>query len=109
MAVPQLTPEQRAKALAKAAEAREERGNMMANLKAGVITLAELFRQADEDPKGIAARSRVRQVVKNLPGVGSVRAEALLTEAKISDTRRVKGLGSNQRQMLLDLSGKHLS
>jgi hypothetical protein len=49
MALPIMTPEQRADALAKAKLANAERARVKAGLKAGTATLAEVIGQADEN------------------------------------------------------------
>jgi ribosomal protein S13 len=49
---------------------------------------------------------KVSSVLESLPGVGKVRAQKTMEELDISATRRVRGLGSKQRQLLLDRFGK---
>jgi hypothetical protein len=43
-------------------------------------------------------------LLKALPGVGAVKAAKLLEELSIADTRRIGGLGANQRQALIEAS-----
>ena len=43
MALPTLTPEQRAQALEKAAEARKKRAELKQQLKSGKVTLADVL------------------------------------------------------------------
>jgi len=38
----------------------------------------------------------VSALLESLPGVGKVRAQQLMERLNISETRRVRGLGSNQ-------------
>lgn len=52
-----------------------------------------------EDP--IASRLRVRQLIQAVPGYGPVRAQRLLTEAKVHPKRRVGGLGARQLECLV--------
>ena len=47
MALPQLTPEQRQEALAKAAEARKQRAELKASLKRGETNLKEVLEKAE--------------------------------------------------------------
>ena len=47
MALPQLTPEQRAAALEKAAQARKVRAELKDKLKRGATDLPEVLKQAD--------------------------------------------------------------
>jgi signal recognition particle GTPase len=97
---PILTPEQREAALAKAAEARRARAELKEKLKMGSLTLNELLAQADASD--IVGKMKVLAVLESLPGVGKVRARRTMEEIGIADTRRVRGLGEQQRRSLLD-------
>jgi len=101
---PTLTPEQRQKALEKAAAARRQRAEVKDKLKIGSLSLSELFDQTDRgDESGkMLAKLKVVSVLESLPGVGKVRARNIMTELDISETRRLQGLGTNQRRALLD-------
>lgn len=96
---PQLTPEQRAAALEKAALARRVRAEVKERLKMGVLTLPDLFREADANP--ILAKLKVIAVIESLPGVGKVKAKRLMEELEIAESRRLGGLGAKQRAALL--------
>ncbi len=96
---PSLTPEQRQAALAKAAEARRVRAEVKEKLKMGSLSLRELFDQGDRDE--ILAKLKVVSVLESMPGVGKVRARRLMEELDISESRRLRGLGRNQREALL--------
>ena len=96
---PTLTPEQRQAALAKAAEARRARAEIKERLKMGSITLAELLTQAETDE--MVAGIKVLAVLESLPGVGKVKARRTMDEVGIADTRRIRGLGDQQRKALL--------
>jgi hypothetical protein len=100
---PQLTPEQRQAALEKAAAARRQRAEVKDKLKIGSLNLQELFEQADrKDSSGeMLAKLKVVSVLESLPGVGKVNARRLMTELGISDTRRLGGVGAQQRERLL--------
>ena len=97
---PQLTPEQRRAALDKAARARQKRAEVKEQLKAGRLGLADLFAQGDADE--MVGKLKVVSMLESLPGVGKVRARRLMEELDISENRRLRGLGDNQRQRLLD-------
>lgn len=97
---PQLSDEQRAAALEKAAAARRARAEIKEKLKMGSITLPELFEQAAGDDT--IGKMKVLAVLESLPGLGKVKARRLLEDCEISETRRVQGLGTNQRKKLLD-------
>jgi hypothetical protein len=99
MALPTLTPEQRAQALAKAAEARKKRAELKGELKSGKRTLGDVLMRSTEDTVG---KMKVSAVLESLPGVGKVRAQKLMEELDISASRRVRGLGAKQRAQLLD-------
>jgi hypothetical protein len=94
---PQLTPEQRAAALQKAAEARTARAEIKARLKMGSMTLTEAL---DSDDPNVG-KLKVVSMLESLPGVGKVKARRLMEEIGIADNRRVQGLGAQQRKALL--------
>ena len=96
---PPISPEARAAALEKAAAARRQRAELKEKLKMGSITLAELFDQADDEAIG---KMKVLAVLQSLPGLGKVKAGRTMKEIGIAESRRVKGLGANQRKALLD-------
>jgi hypothetical protein len=97
---PTLSPEQRQAALDKAAAARRERAELKERLKMGSINLKELFRLGDSQE--VVAKMKVLSVLESLPGVGKVKARRTMEEVGISETRRVRGLGEQQRSKLLE-------
>jgi hypothetical protein len=98
MPLPTLTEEQRKEALAKAAEARRKRAELKGELKSGKRTLKDVLSRQGDDTVG---KMKVSAVLESLPGVGKVRARKLMEELDISASRRVRGLGAKQREMLL--------
>ena len=96
---PELSDEQRKAALAKAAEARRVRAELKEKLKMGSVNLKELFALAEQDE--IVGKMKVVAVLESLPGVGKVKARRTMEEIGISETRRVRGLGDQQRASLL--------
>ena len=96
---PQLSPEQRQAALAKAAEARRARAELKEKLKLGSLSLAEVLDQAATDE--LVGKTKVLAVLESLPGVGKVRARRTMEEIGIAEGRRLRGLGDNQREKLL--------
>lgn len=98
MPLPSLTPEQRRQALVKAAEARKKRAELKGQLKAGELNLRDVLNRANEN---ILGKMRVSSVLESLPGVGKVRARKLMERLDISTSRRVRGLGSKQKEALL--------
>jgi hypothetical protein len=97
--VPTMTAEQRSAALAKAARARAARSELRSDLKAGRISIAVLLDRAATEE--YIASMRVTAVLDALPGYGKVKAAALLADLKIAQSRRLRGLGPNQRAALL--------
>ncbi|HXF37792.1 MAG TPA: integration host factor, actinobacterial type [Actinomycetota bacterium] len=103
MPLPTLSPEDRKRALEKAAEARRKRAEIKAELKSGKRTLRDLLTRSDDDTVG---KMKVSTVLESLPGVGKVRARKLMEELDISASRRIRGLGAKQRDMLLERFAK---
>jgi hypothetical protein len=105
MPLPTLTPEQRQQALEKAAEARRKRAELKAQLKSGNVALASVLNRANNDDT--VGKMKVASVLESLPGVGKVRARKMMEKLDISASRRVRGLGSKQKDALLaEFSGK---
>jgi hypothetical protein len=100
VALPTLTPEQRAEALAKAAEARKARSELLASIKSGQQTIASVLGRAKEDKT--IGKTKVAALLKAVPGLGAVKVAALLEQAGIDPDRRAAGLGDRQRSALID-------
>lgn len=101
MALPTLTPEQRAAALEKAAAARKTRSDMLAGVKAGTVSLADVFARADSGDE-IVRKTKVLSLLKALPGWGPKTAGAAMERIDIAEDRRIGGLGARQRTALLE-------
>lgn len=99
MALPPLTPEQRAAALAKAAVARRERAAAKNRLKYSQGSLAEVIHEGKDNE--VIGKMKVSALLESLPGVGRVRARQIMDEVGISESRRVRGLGANQAAALI--------
>ncbi len=99
MPLPTLSPEQRAAALAKAAEVRKARAELKEKLKKGELTLAELLDKAENDD--VIGKLKVSSVLQALPGIGKVKAVQTMEKLKIAESRRLRGLGEQQRKALL--------
>ncbi len=91
-APPVLTPAERKAALEKAAAARQERARVKEQIKRGEIPLIEVL--LSENPAIL--KMRVKAMLEAIPGVGVVRAFAIMERIGISEKRRVKGIGSQQ-------------
>ncbi|MGV8082532.1 MAG: integration host factor, actinobacterial type [Coriobacteriia bacterium] len=102
MALPNLSDADRQKALKKAAEARQQRAALRADIKSGKLTFSEVMRRS-EDP--VIARLKVVTLLESLPGYGKAKAQKIMGELEISESRRVQGLGARQREQLLERLG----
>ncbi|MFN2495455.1 MAG: integration host factor, actinobacterial type [Pseudonocardiaceae bacterium] len=103
MALPELTEEQRAAALEKAAAARRARAELKERLKRGGTNLKEVLTSADSDE--ILGKMKVSALLEALPGVGKVRAAQIMERLEIAPSRRLRGLGERQRKALLSEFG----
>lgn len=101
---PPLTEEQRRQALQKAAEARRKRAELKEQLKSGRTSLADLIARTGDE---VVGKMKVSTVLESLPGVGRVRARKLMERLDISESRRMRGLGTKQKESLLnEFAGK---
>lgn len=98
MALPPLTPDQRAAALEKAARARKERAEVKNRLKRGSTTLPQVLKDGKSDD--VIGKMKVSALLESMPGVGKVRARQIMERLGIAESRRVGGLGANQRAAL---------
>lgn len=99
MQPPILSPEDRARALAKAAAARKRRAEVKAQVKNGEYTINDVFVLSKNDEA--VAKMRVFELLESIAGVGKVRARSVMERLNISPTRRVQGLGAKQLPALL--------
>jgi hypothetical protein len=97
--LPTLTKEERTRALAKAAEVRKARAELKGQLKAGETTLPAVLERAEHDD--VVGKLKVSAVLQSLPGIGKIRATQIMEKLKIADSRRLRGLGEQQRKALL--------
>lgn len=103
MALPPLTPEQRASALQKATAARQARAEVKNRLKYSQGTISDVIAQGRQDD--VIGKLKVVALLESLPGVGKVKARAIMSEIGISETRRVRGLGPHQAKALVERFG----
>jgi transposase len=99
VALPQLTEEQRAAALEKAAAARRARAELKERLKRGGTNLKEVLIAADNNE--VLGKMKVSALLESLPGVVKVRAAQIMERLEIAASRRLRGLGDRQRKALL--------
>jgi hypothetical protein len=98
VALPPLTPDQRAAALEKAARARKERAEVKNRLKHGSTSLSQVLKDGQSDD--IVGKMKVSALLESVPGIGKVRARQIMERLGIAESRRVRGLGTNQRAAL---------
>jgi len=103
VALPPLTPEQRAAALQKATAARQARAEVKNRLKYSQGVLSDVIAQGQQDD--VIGKLKVVALLESLPGVGKVKARAIMSEIGISETRRVRGLGPHQARALVERFG----
>ena len=102
MALPKLSDEQRKEALEKAAQARKARAELRTKIKNGDISVEQVLTDVDNP---VVARMKVSMLIESLPGFGKAKAAKLMEELEISESRRIKGLGTRQREELLERLG----
>ena len=95
---PQLTPEQRKAALAKASASRKRRAEIKAQIKNGQVGIDEVLSLAVTDEA--VGKMRVKELLESLSGVGKIRVITLMERLNISPTRRIQGLGRHQLKEL---------
>lgn len=100
MSLKALTPQERSEALEKAAKARAARAAAKERLKRGELSIGELIRSGTSDEA--IARMRIVELLEALPGIGPVRAAAIMADIGIAASRRVRGLGIHQARALVD-------
>lgn len=102
MPLPQLTAEQRAENLKKAAAARHARAELRQKIKTGEVTIKAVLESLDT----AAQRMPVRAMIESLPGYGKAKAAKIMEELGIAPKRRIQGLGSRQREQLAEMLTK---
>jgi hypothetical protein len=98
---PRRTPEQRAEALERALAARQERALIRRRLKSGELSGRVVLETCEQNQAW--GSLPVRAFLTALPGVGSARAEAIMRDIDIAQSRRLRGLGERQRLELLQV------
>jgi hypothetical protein len=97
--LPTLSDEQRRAALEKAAEIRKARADLKEQLKSGRTTLTAVLDRAETD--AVVGKLKVSAVLQAMPGIGKVKATQIMEKLKIAESRRLRGLGDQQRRALL--------
>lgn len=101
--IPNLTTEQRRENLEKAKAARQRRAVILKDVADGYYSVPDVLNMADAD--GVIARMKVFTLIKAAPGYGFARTQQVMRKLHISESRRLRGLGANQRAALVELFG----
>ena len=99
MSIPKLSAEERKVALEKAQKIRSQRMAVRKELKAGKLSLADILADPENE---VYAKMRVKYLLESLPQVGKITTKKIMEEIGIDEARRVQGLGSRQKQQLLE-------
>lgn len=94
MSPPTLSSEQRSAATAKAVANRRRRAQIKEQLRTGDLTWQGVLELVSVDE--VVATMRVQEVLLALPGVGPRRLERFMRNARVAQTRRMRGLGQHQ-------------
>jgi len=95
---PILTTAERAKALDAAKQARRSRAAIKNQVRTGELKILQVIELAATNEA--IAKMKVFDLLEAIPGVGKVRANAILERLNISNSRRIQGLGVLQLQRL---------
>lgn len=93
---PRLSDEQRSEALAKAIAARRERADLKLSIKTGMLDPVGILKEPDSAQGGM----RAFEFLTSCPGIAQASARRILGALGISESRRLRGLGSRQRRMM---------
>jgi hypothetical protein len=63
-------------------------------LKHSGASLVDVIREGQEDD--VIGKIKVKALLESMPGVGKVRAGQIMERLQIAETRRLRGLGTNQ-------------
>jgi len=102
MSLPKLTLEEKRQALKKAQLMRSKRAEIRQELKKGNLTLTEVLNRSDDE---VIGKMRVAYLLQSLPKIGKVRCRKIMEDIGIDESRRIQGLGSRQKQALIERFG----
>lgn len=101
--IPTLTTEQRRENLKKAHAARARRAAVLKDVSDGSCSVPDVINMAVEDEA--VSRMKVFTLIKAAPGYGFARTQKAMKKLRIAESRRIRGLGANQRAALIELFG----
>lgn len=99
--IPNLTTEQRRDNLEKAKAARQRRAAILKSVADGSYSVVDVLNMALEDET--VSRMKVFTLIKAAPGYGFARTQQTMRKLHISGSRRLRGLGANQRAALMEV------
>lgn len=100
MALPEMSVEDRARALESAKLSRTKRAAVLRRISSGELSVTDVLAMADED--SCLSRIKVSALLRALPGYGEVRTRRVMSELHIADSRRLSGIGLKQRIALAE-------
>lgn len=101
--IPNLTTEQRRENLEKAEGSTPEPRRDLEGVADGSYSVPDVLNMAGTDDT--VARMKVFTLIKAAPGYGFARTQQTMRKLHISESRRLRGLGANQRAALVELFG----
>lgn len=104
MALPTLTPEQRAQALEKAAAVRKMRAELKHDISKGDVKISDLVNGefgAYSDQSEAVNKTKLSDLLGAVPGIGRVKVGEIMDGCAITPSRRLGGLGQDQRRRLI--------
>lgn len=85
------------------AAANKERDEAVEALSGGSYTLAELFENVDKEGEHhVLGHMHVRAALLALPGIGDVKADAILSDLGIEGSEHLDVLGSDERAAIIE-------
>lgn len=94
----QLSDEERSAALKKALAVRSARAAVLAQVRDGKLSCADIIAKASDSVYG---KIKVEALIRCFKGYGKARAAQLMAEIGIAENRRVAGLGVRQAEALI--------
>lgn len=99
--IPNLTTEKRSENIEKAKAARRRRAAILKSVADGSYSVVDVLNMALEDET--VSRMKVFTLIKAAPGYGFARTQQTMRKLHISESRRLRGLGANQRAALMEV------
>jgi guanylate kinase len=95
---PSLSSAERSAALESAKQARRTRAAIKEQIRSGELKVLQVIELASTN--SAIGKMKIADLLESIPGVGKVRAKAIMDRLQISPSRRIQGLGVLQRNRL---------